>query len=90
MPQFVVERTIPGAGSLTAEQLKGFAQVSCSVVKMLGPEIRWEWSYVTDDKVYCLYSAPDAEMIRDHGMMGGFPVDVVEEVRAVIGPGTAG
>jgi len=90
MPQFVIERTIPGAGGFTADELKGVSQVSCSVLKRLGPTIRWEWTYVTDDKVYCLYSAPDAEIIREHGLMGGFPVDSVEEVRAVIGPETAG
>ena len=90
MPQFVIERTIPGAGSLTAEQLKGVSQTSCSVLRQLGPAIRWEHSYVTDDKIYCVYSAPDAEIIREHGLMGGFPVDSVEEVRAVIGPATAG
>ena len=89
MPQFVIERTIPGAGSLTAEQLKGVSQTSCSVLRQLGPTIRWEHSYVTDDKIYCVYSAPDAEIIREHALMGGFPADSVEEVRVVIGPGTA-
>lgn len=90
MPQFVIERTIPGAGSLTAEELKGISEVSCGVLKRLGPTIRWEHSYVTDDKLYCVYSAPDAEMIRVHAVMGGFPADSVEEVKAVIGPETAG
>ena len=90
MPQFIIERTIPGAGSFTADQLKGVSQTSCSVLRSLGPTIQWERSYVTDDKVYCVYTAPDAEIIREHGMMGGFPVDSVEEVRAVIGPETAG
>lgn len=90
MPQFVIERTIPGAGGLTAEQLKGISEVSCGVLKRLGPTIRWEHSYVTDDKIYCVYSAPDAGVIREHAMMGGFPADSVEEVKAVIGPETAG
>lgn len=90
MPQFVIERTIPGAGSLTAEQLKAVSQTSCGVLRQLGPQIKWEHSYVTDDKIYCIYSAPDAEMIREHALMGGFPADSVEEVRTVISPATAG
>ena len=90
MPQFVIERTVPGVGSLTAEQLKGISQTSCGVLKTLGPTIRWEHSYVTDDKIYCVYSAPNAEMIREHARLGGFPAESVEEVRTVIGPGTAG
>jgi hypothetical protein len=90
MPQFVIERTIPGAGSLTAEQLKAVSQTSCGVLKTLGPTIQWEHSYVTDDKIYCVYSAPDAEIIREHARLGGFPAESVQEVRSVIGPGTAG
>jgi hypothetical protein len=90
MPQFVIERTIPGAGSLTAEQLKAISQTSCGVLKTLGPTIQWEHSYVTDDKIYCVYTAPNAEMIREHARLGGFPADSVKEVRTVIGPGTAG
>jgi hypothetical protein len=90
MPQFVIERTIPGAGSLTAEQLKAVSQTSCGVLKTLGPTIQWEHSYVTDDKIYCVYSAPNAEMIREHARLGGFPAESVQEVRSVIGPGTAG
>jgi hypothetical protein len=90
MPQFVIERTIPGAGSLTAEQLKAVSQTSCGVLKTLGPTIQWEHSYVTDDKIYCVYSAPNAEMIREHARLGGFPAESVQEVRTVIGPGTAG
>lgn len=90
MPQFVIERTIPGAGSLTAEQLKAISQTSCGVLKQMGPAIQWEHSYVTDDKIYCVYSAPNAEMIREHARLGGFPAESVQEVRVVIGPGTAG
>ncbi len=90
MPQFVIERTIPGAGSLTAEQLKAVSQTSCGVLKTLGPTIQWEHSYVTDDKIYCVYSAPNAEMIREHARLGGFPAESVQEVRTVIGPATAG
>jgi len=90
MPQFVIERTIPGAGSLTAEQLKAVSQTSCSVLKTLGPTIQWEHSYVTDDKIYCVYSAPNAELIREHARLGGFPAESVQEVRTVISPATAG
>jgi hypothetical protein len=90
MPQFVIERTIPGAGSLTAEQLKAVSQTSCGVLKQLGPTIQWEHSYVTDDKIYCVYSAPNAEMIREHARLGGFPAESVQEVRTVISPATAG
>ena len=90
MPQFVIERTIPGAGSLTAEQLKAVSQTSCGVLKQLGPAIQWEHSYVTDDKIYCVYSAPNAELIREHARLGGFPAESVQEVRTVISPATAG
>jgi len=90
MPQFVIERTIPGAGSLTAEQLKAVSQTSCGVLKTLGPTIQWEHSYVTDDKIYCVYSAPNAELIREHARLGGFPAESVQEVRTVISPATAG
>ena len=90
MPQFVIERTIPGAGSLTAEQLKAVSQTSCGVLKQLGPAIQWEHSYVTDDKIYCVYSAPNAELIREHARLGGFPAESVQEVRMVISPATAG
>lgn len=89
MPKFVIERTIPGAGSLTAEQLKTISQTSCGVLKSLGPTIQWEHSYVTDDKIYCVYSAPNAEMIREHARLGGFPADSVQEVRTMISPATA-
>jgi hypothetical protein len=89
MPKFVIERSIPGAGSLSAEQLKAISQTSCGVLKRLGPTIQWDHSYVTDDKVYCVYSAPDAEMIREHARLGGFPAESVQEVRTVISPTTA-
>jgi Protein of unknown function (DUF4242) len=90
MPQFVIERTIPGAGSLTEEQLKAVSQTSCGVLKTLGPTIQWEHSYVTDDKIYCVYSAPNAELIREHARLGGFPAESVQEVKTVISPATAG
>jgi hypothetical protein len=89
MPQYVIERTVPGAGALNAEQLKGLAQKSNGVLAELGPSIRWEHSYVTGDKIYCVYSAPNAEIIREHAKRGGFPADSVQEVQTVISPGTA-
>jgi hypothetical protein len=75
MPKFVIERTIPGAGSLTADQLKGISQTSCGVLKSLGPQIQWVQSYVTDDKIYCVYISPDEETIREHAKLGQFPVE---------------
>ena len=89
MPKFVIERTIPGAGKLTAEQLKAISQTSCGVLQKLGPQIQWVQSYVTDDKVYCIYIAPSAEMVREHARMGQFPADAVNEVREMIDPTTA-
>ena len=89
MPQYVIERTVPGVGSLTAEQLKVIEQTSCGVLKTLGERIQWEQSYVTDDKIYCLYTAPNEEMIREHARLGGFPAESVKEVRNVIRPVTA-
>jgi hypothetical protein len=89
MPKFVIERTIPGAGSLTADQLKGISQTSCGVLKSLGPQIQWVQSYVTDDKIYCVYISPDEETIREHAKLGRFPVDSVRAVRRVIDPTTA-
>lgn len=89
MPKYVIERNIPGAGSLTSEQLKGISQTSCGVLKNLGPSIQWVQSYVTGDKVYCIYIAPNAEIIREHARQGGFPADAVNEVKCVIDPTTA-
>ena len=88
MPQFVIERTLPGAGSLNAEQLRGVAQKSNGVLKELGPSIKWEHSYVTGDKIYCVYTAPNVEIIREHATRGGFPADSVCEVINVISPQT--
>jgi len=88
MPQYVIERTLPGAGSLSPEQLKGVAQKSNSVLKELGPQIEWLHSYVTGDKIYCVYNAPNAELIREHAARGGFPADSVSEVAATISPKT--
>lgn len=89
MPQFVIERTMPGAGKLGAADLKGASQTSCNVLRELGPEIQWVHSYVTDDKIYCVYRAPNADMIRQHAQKGGFPADSISEVRTVIDPTTA-
>jgi hypothetical protein len=80
---------IPGAGGLTREQLAGISQTSCSVLRAMGPQIQWVQSFVTDDKVYCIYIAPDAETIREHALKGGFPANSVEQVRSVIDPTTA-
>ena len=89
MPQFVIEREMPGVGSLGPAELKGASQTSCSVLRDLGPEIQWVHSYVTDDKIYCIYRAPNADMIREHAERGGFPANNVSQVRTVIDPTTA-
>jgi hypothetical protein len=89
MPKFLIERTIPGAGSLPAAELQAIAQRSCGVLRELGPQVQWVESYVTDDKVYCVYVAPDEAAIRRHGEQGGFPVDRVARIRRVIDPTTA-
>lgn len=89
MPKYVIEREIPGAGKLTAEQLNGISQKSCSVLKALGPQIQWVESYVTDDKVYCVYIAPNEAMVREHAKQGGFPANRVSEIRRMIDPTTA-
>jgi hypothetical protein len=89
MPQFVIEREMPGAGSLSAEDLKMASQTSCSVLSDLGPQIQWVHSYVTDNKIYCLYRAPNEEMIREHAKRGGFPANKISQVRSTIDPTTA-
>jgi cell division inhibitor SulA len=89
MPKYVIERELPGAGKLSAEQLQGISQKSCGVLKNLGPQIQWVTSYVTDDKIYCVYIAPNAEMVREHAKQGGFPANRVSQVRSVIDPTTA-
>jgi hypothetical protein len=89
MPKYVIEREIPGAGKLTPDQLRGISQKSCSVLKNLGPQIQWVESYVTDDKVYCVYIAPNEAMVREHAKQGGFPANRVSEVRRIIDPTTA-
>lgn len=89
MPKFVIEREIPGAGNLTQEELQGISQKSCNVLHELGPSVQWLQSYVTPDKVYCVYIAPDREAIFKHAEMGGFPANAVSEVVDIIDPTTA-
>jgi hypothetical protein len=89
MPKFVIEREIPGAGNLTADDLQGISQKSCGILQDMGPKIQWVESFVTADKVYCIYIAPNAEMIREHAEKGGFPANSISEVKNVISPTTA-
>ena len=89
MPKFVIEREIPGAGELTPEQLKAISQTSCGVLRNIGPEIQWVHSYVTDNKIYCVYNAANEELVRRHAREGGFPANVVARVRTVIDPTTS-
>ena len=89
MPKYVIEREVPEAGKLSAEQLKAIAQKSCGVLEKLGPRVQWVQSYVTDDKIYCVYIAPNEEMVREHAKQGGFPANRVSEVKQVIDPTTA-
>jgi Protein of unknown function (DUF4242) len=89
MPKYVIEREIPGAGKMTAEQLKAVSQTSCGVLSGMGPQIQWVHSYVTDDKIYCIYNAPDEATVREHASKGGFPANSVAQVRSIIDPVTA-
>jgi hypothetical protein len=89
MPQFVIERDMPGVGNLDGDALKGASQGSCSVLRDLGPDIQWVHSYVTDDKIYCIYRAPSEELIRQHAETAGFPANSIARVRATIDPTTA-
>lgn len=89
MPKYVIEREIPGAGSLSAEQLHGIAQKSCGVLRNMGPQIQWVESFVTGDKIYCVYIAPNEAMVREHAKQGGFPANRVSEVKTIIDPTTA-
>lgn len=89
MPKYVIEREIPGAGSLSAQELQGISQKSCGVLRNLGPQIQWLQSYVTDNKIYCVYIAPNEELVREHAKQGGFPANKVSEVRQIIDPTTA-
>lgn len=89
MPKYVVEREIPGAGKLSPQELRAISQKSCGVLSKLGPRIQWLHSYVTDDKIYCVYIAPNEEMVREHARQGGFPANRVSEVKTMIDPTTA-
>ncbi|MBI3951511.1 MAG: DUF4242 domain-containing protein [Acidobacteria bacterium] len=89
MPKYIIEREIPGAGRLSAQELQAISQKSCGVLNQMGPQIQWVQSYVTDDKVYCVYIAPNEEMVREHARQGGFPADRIHEVRVIIDPTTA-
>ncbi len=89
MPRYVIEREIPGAGQLSAAELKAISQKSCRVLEDMGPQIQWQQSYVTGDKVYCVYIAPNEAMVREHAKQGGFPVNRVSEVATIIDPVTA-
>jgi Nickel responsive protein SCO4226-like len=89
MPKFVIEREIVGAGKLPKQELQAISQKSCSVLQNMGPKIQWLQSYVTDDKIYCVYIAPDEETVKIHAQKGGFPANVVARVRSVINPTTA-
>lgn len=88
MPKYVIERTMPGAGSLSQQQLHAAAQTSCGVLRGLGPQIQWLHSYVTDDKIYCVYIAPNKQLVEEHARQGGFPADRISEVRSMIDPTT--
>lgn len=89
MPKYVIEREISGVGKLLPEQLRSIAEKSCVVLRDLGPQIQWVQSHVTDDKIYCVYIAPNEEMVRKHAVQGGFPADCISQVKAVIDPTTA-
>jgi hypothetical protein len=89
MPKFLIEREIPGAGKLTPEQLKGISQTSCGVLSNMAPKIQWQQSYVTGDKIYCVYIAPNEDMVREHARQGGFPANSVSEITSIIDPTTA-
>ena len=89
MPKFVIERELPGAGKLTSDQLTGISQKSCGVLRDLGPQIQWVESFVTDDKIYCVYIAPNEALIREHAARGGFPANRISEVRTMIDPTTS-
>jgi len=89
MPQYLIEREIPGAGKLTSAELQGISQKSCGVLKKMGPDIQWVHSYVTGDKIYCVYRAPNESMVREHANQGGFPANRVSEITSIIDPTTA-
>ena len=89
MPKYVIERELPGAGKISQADLRAISQKSCSVLEGLGPKIQWLHSYVTDDKIYCVYQAPNEDIIREHAKQGGFPANKISQVRTMIEPSTA-
>ena len=89
MPKFIIERDIPGAGQLTPNELQGISQKSCGILRQMGPQIQWLHSYVTGDKVYCIYIADSEQAIREHAEQGGFPANRIEEIKTIIDPTTA-
>ncbi|MBA3256308.1 MAG: DUF4242 domain-containing protein [Pyrinomonadaceae bacterium] len=89
MPKFLIEREIPGAGNLSGAELQAISQTSCGVLQKMGPQIQWLQSYVTGEKIYCVYIAPNEDMIREHAKQGGFPANRVSEIKSVIDPTTA-
>jgi hypothetical protein len=89
MPKFVIERELPGAGKMSPEELRGISQTSCGVLSKMGSSIQWLHSYVTGDKIYCVYIAPNEEMVREHASKGGFPANRVSQIAAMIDPTTA-
>ena len=89
MPKYIIEREIPGAGSLTAQDLQGISQKSCGILSDMGPKIQWVESYVTDDKVYCVYIAPDVATVKEHAEQVGFPANRISEIKTMIDPTTA-
>jgi hypothetical protein len=90
VPKFVIEREIPNAGNLSADELKGISATSCAVLRSMGPQIQWQQSYVTDNKIFCVYIADNEEAVREHARQGGFPANAIHKVSAVIDPTTAG
>jgi cell division inhibitor SulA len=89
MPKYLIEREIPEAGKLSAEELQGISQKSCGVLQEMGPQIQWVESFVTDDKIYCVYIAPNEEMVREHAKKGGFPANRISKIKSMIDPTTA-
>ena len=89
MPKYVIEREIPGAGKLSTEDLRSISQKSCGVLQEMGPQIQWVESFVTDDKIYCVYIAPNEDAIREHAQKGGFPANCISKVKTIINPTTA-
>jgi hypothetical protein len=89
LPKYLIEREIPGVGKFTSQQLQGASQTSCGVLQKLGPQIQWLESYVTDEKLYCVYIAPNEEIVREHAKLGGFPANRVSEIKTIIDPTTA-